>query len=188
MAQGCGVIIFGLLASISPFPFDLLHLFFSFYCFYFVMVTLDRTIRLAIADSLPGDVQHQKGLRAAHALATFSWVGVPLVWVAAYCSAISHAAEETLYQVRWPRRQAGAQRWAGTESPPSAPTSALLRRTAHPPSPHSLTRCAQRHYGWIMSGGRNSGARRNLAVYIPADWPRAAPERQSLRAVDRACR
>ena len=106
MAQGCGIILFGFFSCIFPFPYDLIHLFLSFYCMYFVMITLSRTITLAISDSLPGE-NSRNALRAAHNLATFSWVGVPVVWTAAYCGALSHATEEALYQVAPQHRDSG---------------------------------------------------------------------------------
>ncbi len=37
-------------------------------------------------------------LKGAKLLTTFSWVGIPAVWILAYCGLLSHSAEELLYE------------------------------------------------------------------------------------------
>ena len=92
------MIAFGFFANVSPFPFDLVCLFFSFFCFCYVMSVINLTISLAITEGIPADSSQGIKMRWAHRITCLSWVGVPLVWCLAYCRLLSHRNEEILYQ------------------------------------------------------------------------------------------
>jgi sensory rhodopsin len=100
MANGIIMIVTGYLANILPAPFDLVALAAAFLAFYYVMQTLDKNIALAVAECCSNeDESYRRALRGAQLLTTFSWVGVPAIWVLAYCGLISHSAEELLYEM-----------------------------------------------------------------------------------------
>jgi sensory rhodopsin len=98
MANGAIVIITGYLANILPNPFGPIACTASFLAFFSVMKTLDRTISIAVADCSDEEESYCGALKGAKLLTTFSWVGVPAVWVLAYHGLLSHSAEELLYE------------------------------------------------------------------------------------------
>jgi sensory rhodopsin len=100
MANGIIMIVTGYLANILPAPFDLIALAASFLTFYYVMQTLDQSIALAVAECCTHeDESYRRALKGAQQLTTFSWVGVPAIWMLAYYGLLSHAAEELLYEM-----------------------------------------------------------------------------------------
>ena len=100
MANGVAMIITGFLANILPSPFDLISLALSLSTFCYVMRALNTSIELAISECCSSeDASYRRALMGAHALTTFSWVGVPAIWMLAYFGLLSHSAEELLYEL-----------------------------------------------------------------------------------------
>jgi sensory rhodopsin len=99
MANGALVILIGYLANVLPPPFNLMALVGALVAFFMVMKILDQTISIAMADCCSAEEESYCGaLKGAKLLTTFSWVGIPAVWILAYCGLLSHSAEELLYE------------------------------------------------------------------------------------------
>jgi bacteriorhodopsin len=99
MGLAVSVLIFGLVGSIMPFPFDIIFIGLSFFAFYFVLVSLTKMITVAINDSSLEDTTYRGALRGARLFMTLTWVGIPLIWTLAYVGAVSHRVEETLFSM-----------------------------------------------------------------------------------------
>jgi bacteriorhodopsin len=100
MANGALVILTGYLANILPPPFNIMALVGALLAFFMVMKILDQTISIAVADCCSTEEESYCGaLKGAKLLTTFSWVGIPAVWILAYFGLLSHSAEELLYEV-----------------------------------------------------------------------------------------